>query len=147
MGKKVYGLAVDFSKAFDKVSRPLMFRKLKRKLPPRIWLGLYNYYKFSKAFIHHNGVRSRTFPTTRGVKQGGIVSPRLFSEYVADMLDELALIEGVCHINKEVTGVIGYADDLLILCESMESLNRCIKIIIRYCNDNGIKINESKPNS
>ncbi len=65
---------------------------------------------------------SRKFTTTRGVKQGGPMSPFLFASFIDEILVELAKQKGICHINGIITGEIAYADDILILTESKEAL-------------------------
>lgn len=72
------------------------------------------------------------FRTTIVVKQGGPLSPKLFSIYVEDLISDLLKNTGQCKINKTNTGVIMYAYDLKILCESPESLNKMLRTCTEY---------------
>jgi hypothetical protein len=146
LGKTIYALAIDFSKAFDKINRIFLFYILKKKAHknPRIWLALYKYYNATKAFVQTNDENSETFDTSAGVKQGGPISPLLFAIYVDEMLTEISKIPGICRIGDEITGVLAYADDTMILAENVEAMNNAIKVVESYCQEFEIKINEAK---
>ena len=146
LGKTIYALAIDFSKAFDKINRIFLFHILKNKVHtnPRIWLALYKYYNATKAFVQTDDEYSETFNTSTGVKQGGPISPLLFAIYVDEMLIEISKIPGICRIGDEITGVLAYADDTMILAENVEAMNNAIKVVENYCQEFEIKINEAK---
>jgi hypothetical protein len=143
-GKPVYSIAVDFTKAFDKLNRPLMFKNLMNKLPGRLWSSIYTYYKASKAYVINNNERSRIFTTSKGVKQGGPMSPFLFASFIDDMLKTIAQDETICKIGSITTGVIAYADDILILCESSDGLKRVVETLVKLCDELDLVINQEK---
>ena len=47
---------------------------------------MYAYYKSSTAIVSVDGIRSKEFSTTQGVKQGGVLSPFLFNFFL-DFID------------------------------------------------------------
>jgi len=58
------------------------------------------------------------------VRQGGILSPLLFSVYIDDLLNELRVSGYGIHIGSLFTSVIAYADDICILSCSCYGLQK-----------------------
>lgn len=142
--KNVYACAIDASKAFDKINRILLAHKMMNKVAPQIWRALVNYYATSIAYVLNNGEMSEVFKTTIGVKQGGPLSPRLFAIYVEDLIIELENCTFGTTLDTTKTGVLMFADDLIVLSDSKDNLQKMLKIIEMYCLKNEIKINAKK---
>ena len=89
--KRTIICSIDASKAFDKINRIDLWGKMVNKVEPNILRTLINYYSVSKITITINDQMTNTIKTTRGVKQGGPLSPFLFSIYIDELgkkLDE-----------------------------------------------------------
>ena len=142
--KKVYGCAIDASKAFDKVNRDILFKKLKDKVHPQIWRSLKNYYSNSMALVVNGSEISKFFKTTIGVKQGGPLSPKLFSIYAEDLIRELERKNLGTRIHEYFTGVVMYADDILLLTTSLKELQEALNICEKYGIQQEIKFNPEK---
>ena len=72
----------------------------------------------------------------KGVLQGGILSPLLFTLYINDLAEEL-----------EKQGLIFpyfYADDLAVLVCGKVNMKKTIKIIENWCKKNYITLNYKK---
>ena len=79
-GCKVYSAFLDASKAFDKVLHNGLYKKLKdRKAPLCFVLLLINGYGQLHCAVRWNGFLGEWFPILCGVRQGGVLSPYLFS--------------------------------------------------------------------
>ena len=85
--------------------------------------------------VKWNGIFSRTFDVTTGVRQGGILSPQLFTIYVDDLLIALRKSGVGCHIIDKFIAAIMYADDLALLAPTRSSLQKLLNI----CYDYGIE--------
>ena len=77
-----------------------------------------------------NSKKSDEFPASNGVRQGGVLSPILFTDYIDDLLLELKRQGIGCYWNKHFFGAICYADDLTLLAPSPSAalhlmLNTC----------------------
>ncbi|RNA33339.1 RNA-directed DNA polymerase from mobile element jockey-like [Brachionus plicatilis] len=71
------------------VNRNNLWGKMVSKVEPYILRTLINYYSVSKIVIVINDKTTSLIKTTSGVKQGGPLSPSLFSIYVDDLGDDL----------------------------------------------------------
>lgn len=142
--KKAYVLFVDFSKAFDKVHKKKMLVKLSKHFNKKVWLGICNYYRIATIKIHDSNGKTVEMETKSGVKQGGPFSPSAYDDYVDDCIIEI--IDSAAVITHEgiITGIIIYADDTTIACETPELLKKVFEILINYCKKFDITTNEKK---
>ncbi|MEW8544936.1 MAG: reverse transcriptase family protein, partial [Candidatus Thiodiazotropha sp.] len=83
---------------------------------------------------------------TSGLKQGCLLSPLIFNLFVNDLSDALEdtdlgiNLDGIdCKLN-----MLLYADDLALIAESEEDLQRLLQILSKWCEDNGMTINMDK---
>ena len=93
---------------------------------PLIVRLLMNMYTKQKLQVKWNGCISPKFNVTNGVRQGGILSPFLFSVYIDDLLIKLKNNAVGCHIGNHYVGALGYADDLILLCPSVSGMKKMI---------------------
>ena len=76
--------------------------------------------------------KSESIPVQNGVRQGAILSCSLFSVYLDSFLQDLRSSGLGCHIGGVYCGAFGYADDILLLSPSRESLQLMLKICEDY---------------
>ena len=96
----VYCCLLDASKAFDKIHYGKLFKLLLSKHVPIIVLRLLlNSYVRQCARVSWNNFMSNYFVLSNGVKQGGVLSPRLFTLYIDNLLILLKESGYGCHIN------------------------------------------------
>ena len=78
-----YVLLLDAAKAFDKVAFNVLFNKLRdRSMCPRITKFLHHMYTNQSCYVKWGNEHSDSFNVSNGVKQGGVISPLLFSCYI-----------------------------------------------------------------
>ena len=79
-----------------------------------------------------------------GVKQGGVMSPMLFSCYIDKLFSQLEHSGLGCHVGASYTGAFGYADDIALVALSPQSLRKMIGICEQYAKTYSITLNPYK---
>ena len=80
----LYIAFVDLTKAFDTVSRPSLYKVLKRiGCPPTLLQLIISFHEDMTACIQYEGNISDMFDVKSGVKQGCVLAPTLFGIYFA----------------------------------------------------------------
>ena len=141
----VYACLLDASKAFDRVQYSKLFNLLlDRHLPLIVTRLLLDLYTRQTACACWNGKQSQPFSLLNGVKQGGVLSPILFTVYMDSLLLKLKTSRIGCHVNGTYVGALCYADDLTLLCPSLVGLNKMIRICTEYADEYNLTFNASK---
>ena len=94
--------------------------------------------------LRWNDVYSDFLTVSNGVKQGGILSPCLFSVYIDGMLNALQEENIGCFMGGVYAGALAYADDLMLLSPSVSALRKMVNICQNYAQEYDIKFNGSK---
>ena len=131
-----YGLFIDFANAYNTVPHTLLFQKLRQKKCMSedeidYLEALYAQYRIQ--------IGDRKIKYNRGVVQGSILSPALFDIYIKDLAEEISLKTGL-----SFEDILFYADDILILCQSPAQIKKCIEIIEKWSELNGMELNKKK---
>lgn len=145
--RKLYAAFIDFKKAFDSVNHQILFSKL-------FSLGIST--KFIKVvveFFAHASVKVKThtgvtnaMKVTRGVLQGDVLSPLLFSLFISDfeVFCRKRHLAGINVDNQVDVLALFYADDLVILGDSPVDLQKKLDSLSDYCNENDLQVNSDK---
>lgn len=136
--------ALDASKAFDKVKRNKLWLCMINKVEPHVIRALMNYYDDLKLIVNNNNEYSKIFGTTLGVKQGGPASPRLFTIYLEPLSDELNKCDVGINIGNLKINHLMYADDVLLICDTIADLNKLLSITSEYGIKYELKFNPGK---
>ena len=144
-GGNVYALALDASKAFDRVQYDKLFKLLiDRNVNPLYIRLLISMYIKQKLRVSFNNNNSDWFSVSNGVKQGGVLSPTLFGVYIDGMLTRLKESGIGCYIGDTFCGSMGYADDLTLLVPTVRGLVKMIDVCEIYAREFNIIFNGSK---
>ena len=85
-GSNVFVCFLDSSKAFDRVVHQGLFIKLLKRQVPLVFVQLLAaWYGDLSCVVRWEGATSLSFRIQAGVRQGGILSPRLYCIYVDEM--------------------------------------------------------------
>ncbi|XP_062528975.1 citron rho-interacting kinase isoform X4 [Bombyx mori] len=136
---------VDYEKAFDSVETWAVLRSLQRcRIDHRyieVLKCLYNNATMSVRVQEHC---TKEIPVKRGVRQGDVISPKLF---ITALEDSFKLLEwqglGI-NINGEYITHLRFADDIVVMAESLKDLRRMLGDLSRVSQQVGLKMNMDK---
>jgi hypothetical protein len=132
-GKPLYVCFVDFTKAFDYVNRYALYYKLiKRGIKGKMLNLVCDMYKKAKCRVKWKGQLGEEIDSEFGVLQGGMLSPKLFTEFLTDLREYLEIKCGIL-IDDDILAYILYADDLILCSESPEGLQKLIDGLLEFC--------------
>ena len=144
-GSPVYVLLIDASKAFDRVCHATLFNILNdQNVCPTVTRLLFNMYSHSDMRVRWKNSLSTSFALQNGVKQGGVLSPILFSLYINGLLDRLRQSKLGCHVGMSYAGAFAYADDVALVSPTLYGLRKMINICELYAKEFCILFNPKK---
>ena len=133
------------SKAFDMVNHHKLFEKLvKLKFPRMLVKLLIFWYSTQMVNVRWKSTVSSSFLMRNGTRQGSILSPYLFSVYMRDISSALNQSGIGCHVGGNSCNIIFYADDMVILAPSWESLQRLLNLAAHVVHGIEMTFNASK---
>lgn len=101
-------------------------------------------YKEVKYAIQLDGGETPLFTSQVGVKQGCILNPYLFSIYMNDLTQ---LFDASCDppiLQDRKISCLLYADDMVLLSESADGLQKCLDKLQIYCDNWNLHVNIDK---
>ncbi|UYV64378.1 hypothetical protein LAZ67_3000465 [Cordylochernes scorpioides] len=144
---KLYVFFVDLRKAFDTVPHSLLWKKLYNLgISYQFISTIKSYYEQATIAIRWKGSFTESIKINSGVLQGEPLSPLLFILFITDLI-EIYNNSDLPSVNLPEFGDIHlllYADDIAIIGESRINLQKKIKILKEYLDENLMTLNESK---
>ena len=138
----VYVTFLDASKEFDIINHWFLFDKLlKREMPCYIMRSCV-YYRTQTMYVQWASCDSSSFKVTNGVRQGGILSPKLFMVYMDGLSDQLNNSNiGGNFGSGQLVNHISYADDVCPLSFSSAGMQTLLNMCDQYSNDHDLIYN------
>ena len=136
----VFSCFLDMSKAFDLVHFHKLFLKLQGRISPMFLRLLAYIYMRQVCKVNWNGEFSNIFNVYNGVRQGAVLSPTFFSIYIDELFSILEISGFGCHIRDCYYGIIGYADDLVLLSPDLKGLQCMLDITNNYLKSIGLSV-------
>jgi hypothetical protein len=142
--KPVYICFIDYEKAFDRVYHDRIMQCLdhidmdcndKRVIEKLYWQ--------QTATVRFGDEYSEFFPIKRGVRQGCVLSPKLFNLYTEKIFNESDELPG-CVVGGENLNNLRYADDTALLAESESALQDIVDVVRQNSEEKGLSMNVKK---
>ena len=73
---------------------------------------LFSWYRDQELVVRWNADISASFNVSNGVRQGGVLSPILFTVYIDELLQRLSRLGIGCQLGGHSVCALGYADDI-----------------------------------
>ena len=150
MNTSLHTCFIDYSKAFDSINHGEMWNTLKEmNFDPKSILLIRSLYEGQQSAVQLECGTTDWFPITRGVRQGCILSPHLFSIYTEGIMREVEHD----HRNEEydeptLQGVpirdLRYADDIALLATTPRGLEALIQSVKYHSEQRGLHLNVKK---
>ena len=135
-GSDVFICMMDMTKAFDNVRHSILFQKLsKRGIPPIILRFIIYMNEIQVVNVRWNSEYSNEFKLKNGVKQGAVLSALFYCVYVDDLFLRLRNNRTGCWINGEFMGILGYADNNVLLSPTLDGLQQMIRMCEQYAKE------------
>ena len=77
-------------------------------------------------------VNSAYLNASNGVRQGGILSPKLFAIYVEDLSHELTLCKSCCYFDDQCMNHVMHADDICLMVPSAIGLQKLLDVCFDF---------------
>ena len=144
-GSATFVTFLDCTKAFDKISHYGLFIKLMERGIPLCFLRILIYWYLNIASrCKWNGEFGEYFSVLTGVKQGGVLSPRLFAIYVDDLIKKLRARGIGCHIIEMFVACLFFADDLCLISPTRSAMQELLNLCQEYCSEFNLTFNEKQ---
>ncbi|KMQ86480.1 hypothetical protein RF55_14524 [Lasius niger] len=143
---KIYAVFVDLKAAFDNVDREILWSIMEEKgVDGSLIKRIKKIYEETEVVIRTKDGLSQSFITKKGVRQGCVLSPALFSLYIADIDKELEKrnIGGIA-LGKSRIWTLAYADDMVIVAKNKEALESMMEIFKRFIKERKLELNVEK---
>ena len=138
---------LDAEKAFDRVDRDLlMYKLLLNGIKGHMYDNIKSIYNESFCSININNMLTDWFDTKYGVKQGDTLSPTMFNIYINDIVPEVKSVNEGINFNGTNICILLYADDIVLLSENEEGLQKMLDKVYEWSKKWRIKFNANKSN-
>lgn len=136
---------IDFSKAYDRIDRHLLWNSMKRiGLPQKFISAVQSLYQNVEYSVRINGILTDWFPVSVGLKQGCTISPTLFNVYINSLVSQIKESRIGVDIDGDIIAILLYADDIVLIAESKEDLQRLLNILHHWCQQYAMSVNIEK---
>ena len=97
-----------------------------------------------KSKVKWKSCLSDSFNVLNGIKQGGVISPILFSLYIDKLIDLVHNSNFGCYIGDVPSSIFIYADDIVLLSPTRYGMKQILRLCEEFGVEYGLKFNPDK---
>ncbi len=129
-GKHTYLCYIDISKAYDTTWRDGVWKRLLEiGVRGKAWRVIRDMYRRVSSSVVLDEHITAAFDTEEGLRQGSVLSPLLFSIFLADVIAEWRRQGIGVEIGGRKVGGLLFADDIVLIAKSAEDLHRAMNVM------------------
>ena len=113
-------------------------------MPTPILRFLFSWYQSQTLSVRWNSTLSSGFGVSNGVRQGGVLSPILFTVYIDELLTRLSSLGTGCFTGYHFVGALGYADDIALPTPSPSALHLLLSECEAFAREYDLVFNANK---
>ncbi|GFS16711.1 retrovirus-related Pol polyprotein LINE-1 [Elysia marginata] len=147
LNKDLYVRFIDYTKAFDRVRHEEIITILQQlNIDGKDLRIIKNIYWEQRAAVRVEEETSNFQNIKRGVRQGCVLSPNLFSLNSEVIMRQIEEMEGL-KIGGHNINNIRYADDTVLTADSEEKLQELLNKVVEESKNKGLELNRKKTES
>ena len=136
---------IDFSKAYDRIPRSLLWYKLSKiGVNGNILRAFQALYTNVKCQVRVNDMVSNSFDVSSGLKQGCLASCLLFNVYINDLITAINKLDRGVKVGSRKVSLLIYADDIVLLGNCASDIQCMLGVLNQWCVDWGLQVNPTK---
>jgi len=144
-GSYVFACFVDFQKAFDRVNYWKLFSQMLDDGSDAALVQLLAFWHSRQTLcVYWQGFCSEKFTVANGTRQGGVLSPYLFTRFVRPLIAAITQRKLGCNIGGLFVNLLADADDMVLLSPSWRAMQALIKLLELFCTKLDIVCNTKK---
>ena len=138
-GLPLYAAFIDLWKAFPSTNRRALACRLHNtSVRGRMWRILDDLGTDLENYVTYAGATSARYSVSDGLREGSSISPTLFNVFIDPFLHHIRRMGLGAHVRmtrggRIWTGALAYADDIVLLANSPEDLQRLLDEFDAYC--------------
>ena len=143
--KPLYLAFLDIEKAYDKVNRKTLIYILNKiGLPQKIVNLISSIYRNTKSKYIFGDIMTGWVNLERGVRQGCVLSPLLFSIYTEELAARIRNSGLGVKVNEDRLGSLLYAHDVVLIGENEKMLQNMLNNVRTYGSEFSLSFNSNK---
>jgi len=144
VNKFIY-LFIYFQKAYDSIHRDKLWECMKEfKIPTKLINVCKTCVQKTRSVVRMEGTLSFFFLNKTGLKQGGPLSPILFSLALQKVIQSIKMVPSGIKSGKEQLNVLAYADYIALIGKNETEIRKLFVEMENIAREFGLQINQAK---